>query len=447
MGPQGVTQATGTTPLPPARRPPAAPTAEPSPSQVGEYGNVGLLERNPDSLPSDPEASRQLASNQAQTAREMAGESGGSHLSRVGDATELHERYQRGEISEEEFREGIRDFYARCYDAYRKDEAERSARELEETNRNHRIEGGQRRIDRIVDTRDDRVRNLRITQSYSELSQGMRDVLGTDAGANWATWATWASKQAGSTVRQEDVPGGRITATVVDALTPIMAPSMRGQMDHSSRQVAAGNRKVYQEVAPCFSSFIETFKGDERFDQNKLDRYLERPEFQDKPWLKKAFGNYYQAMHADDPDRKQELTLLGNMQIGYHEQTRLQPDIEGALPYGGRKLATWGLMELNLPGETLELGDDLPARNGRSFPRNLSRLDHPELRQLVSQVDGNPYSLAESGASDWTNFDERMNFIADLFRSRHDDPSLFNAPFTAQQTREIAAGRVPDGPL
>lgn len=447
MGPQGVRQATAPAPLPAPRplAPPPAPEAAPNP--VGEYGTVALLEREPDSLPSDPAASRPLAANQGAAAREMAGEGGGSHLSRVGDATELHERYQRGEISEEEFREGIRDFYARCYDAYRKDEAERSRRELDETNRNHRIDAGQRRIDRIVDTRDDRVRNLRITQSYSELSNGMREVLGPDAGANWSTWATWASKQAGSTVRQEDVPGGRVTATVVDALTPIMAPSMRGQMDHSSRQVAAGNRKVYQEVAPCFSSFIETFKGDPQFDQGKLDRYLERPEFQDKPWLQKAFTNYYQAMHTGDADRKQELTLLGNMQIGYHEQTRLQPDIEGALPYGGRKLATWGLMELNLPGETLELGDDLPARNGRSFPRNLSRLDHGELRQMVARVDGNPHSLEGSGASDWTNFDERMNYIADLFRSRHDDPNLFNPPFSAQQTREIAAGRVPEGPL
>ena len=40
--------------------------------------------------------------------------------------------------------------------------------------------------------------------------------------------------------------------------------------------------------------------------------------------------------------------------------------------------------------------------------------------------------------------DQRMNYILDLFRSRHDDPALFQDPFTPGQTREIQANRVPD---
>ena len=40
-----------------------------------------------------------------------------------------------------------------------------------------------------------------------------------------------------------------------------------------------------------------------------------------------------------------------------------------------------------------------------------------------------------------------MNFIVDLFRSRHFDPQLFSEPFTEAQRRDVIAGVVPPGPL
>jgi hypothetical protein len=42
---------------------------------------------------------------------------------------------------------------------------------------------------------------------------------------------------------------------------------------------------------------------------------------------------------------------------------------------------------------------------------------------------------------------DRMNYICDLFRSRHFDPGLFSEPYTEAQRDEIAAGRVPPGRL
>src|SRR4051812_6488374 len=47
------------------------------------------------------------------------------------------------------------------------------------------------------------LRNLCITQCYFELSAVF--VERTGSGANWCTYATWASKQAGQTIRKEDL--------------------------------------------------------------------------------------------------------------------------------------------------------------------------------------------------------------------------------------------------
>ena len=57
-------------------------------------------------------------------------------------------------------------------------------------------------VDRIAALTDPVLRNLLITQSYHELSRVLADRLG---GANWCTFATWASKQAGQTIRKEDL--------------------------------------------------------------------------------------------------------------------------------------------------------------------------------------------------------------------------------------------------
>jgi len=58
-------------------------------------------------------------------------------------------------------------------------------------------------VDRIAAVADPVIRNLRITQAYHELSAAMAARLGPLA--NWCTYATWASKQAGRTIRKEDL--------------------------------------------------------------------------------------------------------------------------------------------------------------------------------------------------------------------------------------------------
>src|SRR5215207_4847623 len=47
------------------------------------------------------------------------------------------------------------------------------------------------------------IRNLEITECYADLSAAMR--ARTGGAADWCTFATWASRQAGSTIRGEDL--------------------------------------------------------------------------------------------------------------------------------------------------------------------------------------------------------------------------------------------------
>jgi hypothetical protein len=58
-------------------------------------------------------------------------------------------------------------------------------------------------VDRIAGLENPVIRNLQITQCYYEISQSMARLGGYSA--NWCTFAAWASKQAGQTIRREDL--------------------------------------------------------------------------------------------------------------------------------------------------------------------------------------------------------------------------------------------------
>ena len=90
-------------------------------------------------------------------------------------------------------------------------------------------------IEAICAIADPVVRNLRITQAYAEMSSALEARVGP--GANWCTFATWASKQAGQTIRIEDlartVEGhlGRSDALthVIERLTAFVRAIDRGE--------------------------------------------------------------------------------------------------------------------------------------------------------------------------------------------------------------------------
>jgi hypothetical protein len=70
------------------------------------------------------------------------------------------------------------------------------------------------------------------------------------------------------------------------------------------------------------------------------------------------------------------------------------------------------------------LGRDLAG----AFPGTLQTLVNPDLVALLATLDPTPDTPEGSGAMDWANLPQRMHFIADLFRTRHEVASCSVRP-------------------
>lgn len=379
-------------------------------------------------------------------------------------------------------------------------------------------------IDRIIATSDLVLRNLLITQTYHLLSAALSRRLGECS--NWCTFATWASKQAGQTIRREDVSRlleqelavspafSRALGDVMVAALPfgaridplglrssIKALLGASPLERAGEAISDGNFKVFAEIGREFALFLETCADGEPFDGGRIAHLTARlrpgPPPHGQGYLRRAFTHFYEAGFTAEPKARAELILLANLEIGFHEQTRLQPEIQDALnavmpdrdelrgrlldalfPHAGlllrlrlrlprvlrrmnpldralerlfdevrrilRRLVTGILMRLELPGgRVLRLGQDL----SRSFPLSLRTVAHPDLRELLARIDPTADSLRATGAEDWADFPERMHFIADHFRGFQEDRSLLGPPFTPAQAAALRAGRMPSGRL
>jgi hypothetical protein len=379
-------------------------------------------------------------------------------------------------------------------------------------------------VRRITAIPDPVVRNLQITQAYHDLSLGMAALTG--AGANWCTFATWASKQAGQSIRREDLlraferllheePEVQDDATALleagaglgghrprslsgavallwDAVNPAAA------FERTSDAVARGNRKVFEEIGAEFANFLALFSGG-RPDAAEIATFMaglrEGAPPAGQGLLREAFSHYLQALDVVAPRQKAQLLLLANLKIGFHEQTRLQPEIVEAMnapvvdPHTlrgrlvaelfpdpgsrvrywlarlarraapllsardrlaaetqriGRRVITASMMTLDLPGGRLvRLGEDL----GGHFPDVLASVEQPELATFLRLVDPTPDRSQGASVEDWGDLDQRMRFIANLFRTYHLTAALLEAPFDASQVLDLRAGRLPQGRL
>jgi hypothetical protein len=189
--------------------------------------------------------------------------------------------------------------------------------------------------------------------------------------------------------------------------------------------------------------------------------------------------------------------LLANIEIGLHEQTRLQPEIAEALdalvvdpeqfrrrlieaifptrswlvrlrlflrrllgrpaPFEAatnmliatvrehtRAIITEHLMTIGLPGGgRMRLGSDLSGE----FPTSLEEITNPDLRALLERIDPTPDSLRETGALDWADLPDRLHFIVDMFRCYQERRDLLEPPFTPEQVAALTGGRLPGGRL
>jgi hypothetical protein len=81
------------------------------------------------------------------------------------------------------------------------------------------------------------------------------------------------------------------------------------------------------------------------------------------------------------------------------------------------------------------------------FPAELRSIDNTDLRELLARVDPTPDTTRGSGARDWSDLNERIHYIADLFRVYQRNAELHSAPFRAEQAALIKAGARPAGRL
>lgn len=363
-------------------------------------------------------------------------------------------------------------------------------------------------IERVARLEQPVIRNLWITQHYHSLMGLLAEVLGA-GNANWSTFATWASKTAGQSIRGEELPReiqqllleqakvqerlSRLLQALpggwAEQLDPLAIP--KAVLARVSEQIASGNLKVFAELAPLFAQFWDRFSDPARLNERELEAFVGGlksgpAEHDGQDSLKIAFTSYFAGARSSSEKEKAEYLLYGNLLIGLHEQTRLQSFIAGALdaPFDEQsyerllaaepdwlekvtrpafrallvalrsdledrweRLATRYLMTLALPGgNLLRLGQDIPV-GVTPFPAVLDPLEYAALKQLVANYDPNLDSLKGSGARNWTELGNRMAFIADLFRSRQQDQSLFRPPFSAEQLAMLALDKRPSGPL
>jgi hypothetical protein len=371
-------------------------------------------------------------------------------------------------------------------------------------------------VRRIAAIRDPILRNLQITHCYWRLAEAMAQRTGT--GANWCTFATWASKQAGSTIRGEDAeallrerlgrrrellhplqslwrwllrrglldPSSRLGRVAAEIHTPFDG------LERASDAVSRGNKKVFEEIGLEFARYLHECAPDAPEIQSFLDSLTPGEPPDGKRYLRQAFQHYQRQSAEPGANARAQLLLTANLEIGLHEQTRLQPEIREALdaPYDtqqdlGRRLLellfprgtrtrraipdpvatralgwtagriertgaelarsviTRSLMVLSLPGRVLYLGTHL----GDPYPEALQAITDQELETLITRFEPIAPAADDCGAQDWSVLEQRMHFILHLFRSWHEHPDLLRPPFTAAQLARMSSGAIPDGDL
>jgi len=341
----------------------------------------------------------------------------------------------------------------------------------------------QAQIDAAVCGGDLVICNLKITLAHQELSLALRHITGPASGANFHTWAVWGSKKAGHTIRREELPiltsvawalGSMLGASsgvaisrgrpgrrrlssfaVGSAAVAALQLTVRVLAARARREIFAGNVTVLTDIGRQTGRFVSMFLRAEDRTEERLKEFLAqlRPGHitnGGQDLLSGAYRHYYLAAGEKDPRRRDQCMLYANLLAILHEHHRLDPYIDASVPRPLRRLVTRHLLGFTVGTEPLQVSRDVPRVRSRRFPETLREIDTPELADFLFGPEGwdrTPDTLTGSAARDWTELEDRMHFIVDLFRSRQSEPVLFTPPYSDEQRAMILAGHVPRGPL
>lgn len=277
----------------------------------------------------------------------------------------------------------------------------------------------------------------------------------------------------------------------IDVLGPLQHSHLEHLVAQAIGQVSAfiaeGNTFVYKELAPLFIRFIDMLEQQGPPDAGAIDEALDRvgiPTSTQAPLVRLAFQQYSLASATADDALRAQHVLAGNIAAVLHEQKRLQNVVASALDAGlldfghdicgiakGRvskailrplvtevrahiapeleqlwqHIATRLMMTLSVPGQTLHLSRDVPPIPGESqlFSPELARVTLPALAELLSEWDRTNGTGRGSGAKDWADIHQRMNYIVNLFRSRQRHLALTTPPFGPDDIDYMVRGEIP----
>jgi hypothetical protein len=332
-----------------------------------------------------------------------------------------------------------------------------------------------RTLDRVVALRDRRRANRLITESHDELSQALAGVLGRDAGANFHTWAVWGSREAGTTIAARDIRGFTAIAAAAAALlaagstralggrgllvlvitmggAAAAAAIARARLARASRCISHGNRIVLEEIGGATVDYVAAVESGD------VPAFLAglrpgRSEDGGQQMLRDAFEAYESSRHEPRAAQRHQLVFAANCLAVWHEHVRLQRDIARAMPRPFRRLITRTLLDFRVGPEPMHVAHDvvphvIDLAGGATpgpYPTTLAVLDEPvalridaAMRRSRRVAVRGAQALVGSGASDWSVMADRMNYVVDLFRSRHLDPDVFDHPYESAALASFA---------
>jgi hypothetical protein len=319
--------------------------------------------------------------------------------------------------------------------------------------------------------RDELVRCYAVARGYERLSRELGErVLGT-TDANWATWATWATYSVSSTLDEQQTP--LALSLLFDRLH--LPQFVRGRLHQlylwASVHVnelqriglSRGNIDVYAQIGCDLARFLDLYADpDGPPTAARLDEFLlsvtappARADLVARlPMLHEGFRCYHRAAATSTPRERSEQVLAGNLYIATYEQVQLQPYLDEVLflaptaPMSLRntarrhlgprvaRLMTRYLVNVSLPDEVIWASKGVPVRRGDPgpglFPASLAVLASPLAQSAFDMWDRADGSTAGTIVTDWADLADRMNFAVNILRSRQQDPSLFDSPFTPE---------------
>ena len=308
------------------------------------------------------------------------------------------------------------------------------------------------------------IRNTLINAFYNELAVRADALFAGDLaghpelaghpGANWLMFAPWASNGVHGVISGDTTgPLGFTTSDI-------------------QQGAADGNQFIFNDIGSRFASFIELYEHNPHPSEAQLEGFFRNNFHDGDGTIRNGFAAYVAAMEEDDPARKQRLLFEGNTLVATHEQAGVQPYLE-AVSFGPDEIAT-RFVQLQVGDHHLSVTDNVPAgptTNNLIIPEPILSFDTGNMTaagfvgdEHSFQIGGtgttgvvdmdpirgheafqpgfsgstrvwweegtgddahDPDSLQGSDASSWTDWEERMNYIAHLFEQNHTNREIW----------------------